>query len=179
MARWIKKYQTESERRTAWAEAMRRTMTTHGATRGGRTPEYTAWRNLVNRCTQPSSSRWSRYGGRGIVVCDRWLGDDGFANFMIDMGPRPSSDHSIDRRNTNGDYTPENCRWATRTQQHETSSTTKVNALGVILICALKGRRIPTRFLGPAFGIQQITVYVIAKRLSSSLQFLAEGKHYG
>lgn len=81
------------------------------------TPEYSAWANLKQRCINESCEAYPDYGGRQIEVCDRWKGPDGFVNFYADMGPRPSPKHSIDRIENDDDYTPENCRWATRSQQ--------------------------------------------------------------
>lgn len=77
--------------------------------------EYAAWRDLIRRCTDTSNKSWSGYGGRGIKVCERWL--NSFANFIADMGRKPSREFSIDRINNDGDYEPENCRWATMKQQ--------------------------------------------------------------
>src|SRR5262249_28856887 len=65
---------------------------------------------IKQRCQNPNNPDYSDYGGRGIAVCARW---QSFENFLSDMGPRPSSNHSIDRKNTNGNYEPDNCRWAT------------------------------------------------------------------
>lgn len=79
------------------------------------TPEYYAWENMIARCNYKSYKNYSDYGGRGIKVCDRWR--NSFNNFYEDMGKRPSSKHSLDRKNTNGDYSPDNCRWATSTEQ--------------------------------------------------------------
>lgn len=79
-------------------------------------PEYTSWAGMKTRCNNPNSSHPKDYGGRGIRVCGRWL--NSYANFIADMGPRPTPAHSLDRYpNNDGDYEPTNCRWATWAQQ--------------------------------------------------------------
>mgnify|MGYP001604335572 FL=1 len=87
--------------------------------RGGRYAhprEYAAWNQAIQRCTNSKLNNYYRYGGRGITVCERWL--HSFDNFFADMGPRPSSAHSIDRYpNRSGNYEPSNCRWATLDEQ--------------------------------------------------------------
>ncbi len=89
--------------------------TTHGQTAGGYTPEYRSWLHLRNRCYNQNVPEFKHYGGRGITVCDRWLNN--FEAFFKDMGKRPSSKHTIDRRDNDGNYEPGNCRWATQTTQ--------------------------------------------------------------
>ena len=76
--------------------------------------EYNIWRGMKQRCLNPKDTSYTQYGGRGIRVCDRWLV---FENFFADMGKRPGPEYSIDRRDTNGDYEPGNCRWATAVEQ--------------------------------------------------------------
>lgn len=87
----------------------------HGhASNGRETPEYKAWKNMRRRCENPNHPRYKDWGGRGIKVCERW---HDFRNFYADMGPKPGPEFSLDRKNNNGNYEPENCRWATRSQQ--------------------------------------------------------------
>lgn len=81
-----------------------------------RSTEYVTWVTMRQRCNNPNHHKYPRYGGRGVVVCERW---NEFANFLTDMGPKPSPKHSIDRYpNPAGNYEPGNCRWATATEQN-------------------------------------------------------------
>jgi hypothetical protein len=103
---------------------------THGSSGLHKGTGYTAWLGMKQRCCNPKSSHYSRYGGRGILVCERWL--HCFENFIADMGPRPSPRHSIERIDNNGNYCPENCKWATPVEQsNNTSACVLVTAFGV------------------------------------------------
>lgn len=84
----------------------------HGATCGRRkTPEYESWRGMHQRCRNPNQPSWKYYGGKGIRVCERWSGPDGFSNFLADMGSRPPGT-SLDRVDSAAHYEPGNCRWS-------------------------------------------------------------------
>lgn len=98
---------------------------THGQTN---TAEFRIWMGMKARCKYACVPAFDHYGGRGIKVCDRWL--ESFESFLADMGPRPSTDHSIDRINVDGDYEPGNCRWATRSEQSINRRCTKKLTVG-------------------------------------------------
>jgi hypothetical protein len=90
--------------------------TKHGHKTGKfRSPEYRTWCNMKIRCYNQKHPRYKIYGARGIKVCDRWL--NSFTNFLSDVGIKPGPEYSIDRIDVNGDYEPNNVRWATAKQQ--------------------------------------------------------------
>jgi len=87
------------------------------------TAEYHIWSGMRERCYNPNKRMFKNYGGRGISVCDRWL--HSFENFYVDMGNRPSTNHSIDRIDNDGNYTHENCKWSTRFEQADNTRLLK------------------------------------------------------
>lgn len=90
----------------------------HGHCRGGsKSSTHHSWDAMIASCTRPSSKGWLYYGARGITVCARWQGADGFAHFLADMGERPPG-RVLARIDLDGDFTPENCRWTTRKAQY-------------------------------------------------------------
>jgi hypothetical protein len=88
---------------------------THGEAYKNKTKEYMIWASMKGRCLCATNKAYKDYGGRGIMICDRWLR---YENFLSDMGRSPGKDYSIDRKDNDGNYEPSNCFWATRTHQN-------------------------------------------------------------
>ena len=89
-----------------------------------KTRVYSIWRNMINRCTLESSTRYANYGGRGIFVCERWL--ESFEAFYADMGEPPSEHHTIERLDSNGPYTLSNCTWAVQEVQQNNRTNNRL-----------------------------------------------------
>lgn len=124
-------------------------------------PEYKVWKGLNDRCRNKNHKLYHRYGGRGIVVCNRWVCS--FVNFFNDIGPRPTPKHQIDRIDNDGNYEPKNCRWVTREENVQNSSSAKLKINDVKKIRNLYGKY-NYREIGEMFGVTKTTIIDIVKR---------------
>lgn len=129
---------------------------THGLTK---TPEYRSWAAMKTRCLNTGNHAYKLYGGRGITICSQWL--NSFETFLRDMGPRPTAKHSLDRIDTNGNYEPENCRWATTSEQGRNRRKVK---LGMEMAKAVRtlssvGWKAPD--LAIVLGVSESTIYLV------------------
>lgn len=126
-----------------------------------RTKVYQAWSAMLRRCNNPKTAHFSRYGGRGIKVCERW--QNSFVNFLEDMGQPPSAEHSIDRINGDGDYEPGNCRWATRKEQAQNNKRIK--------LIEYRGRTLGISDWATVLGVRRATLHNRLKRMSVAEAF--------
>ncbi len=97
----------------------------------GRTPTYISYGHMKNRCYNPNYKGFNNYGGRGIKVCDRWLGVGGYINFLKDMGERPNG-LTLDRIDNDKGYSPDNCKWATMKEQQNNRRNNIVRAVVLV-----------------------------------------------
>jgi hypothetical protein len=105
-------------------EQVRRSCKTHGHKPKGGSPSstYISWNSLKSRCLNPNNKHFKDYGGKGVTICDRWQGEQGFQNFLEDMGPRPVGT-SLGRKGDIGNYNKSNCSWQTSAEQVSKSPT--------------------------------------------------------
>ncbi len=132
---------------------------THGK---WKTPTYMSWHGLKGRCLVKSNGCYERYGGRGIKVCERWLGRHGFENFLADMGERPPG-MSIDRIDVNGNYEPSNCRWANDTDQRRNTRATVLESHQPAEIRRMASLGLKHREIASQFGINREIVSKIVR----------------
>lgn len=112
--------------------------TTHGHSND---PTYYSWRAMLKRCNNEKHVAYKNYGGRGITVCHRW--QDSFVSFLTDMGERPSLQFSIDRIDSDGNYEPGNCRWATSdSQSRNRRNNVRLTLNGVTMTAAEWARKV-------------------------------------
>ncbi len=136
----------------------------HGHARTGKaTKTWFVWQSMLARCTSETHRYYSSYGGRGIQVCDRWRGKDGFANFLADMGDKPAG-MSIDRIDNDGNYEPGNCRWASATTQGRNRRNTKLTYELAEAVRSMCRQGAVKADIARAFGIAQSTVRAIELR---------------
>lgn len=109
---------------------------------------YSAWFGMNQRCFNKKNKQYANYGGRGIRVVERWWI---FENFVADMGEPPSHVYSLDRKDNNGNYKPDNCRWATQTEQNLNKRLSRTNTSGAVGVTWLKSRS-KWRAEGEAYG---------------------------
>lgn len=119
-------------------------------------PEYRVWAQMKDRCHNEKCKSYFRYGGRGITVCDRWR--DSYAAFLADMGRRPSPKHSIDRIDNERGYEPENCRWATSTEQMRNRRGTKLNSEAVKVIRFMDAKGTDPALLARLHGVCEAAI---------------------
>lgn len=121
---------------------------------------YSTWRNIKTRCYNKNTHNYKNYGGRGIVMCDRWL--NSFSNFYEDMGDKPSSKYSIDRIDNDKGYSKENCRWASSKDQARNRSNN--------LILKYNGESMAAFDWCKRLGIRNQTLWIRLNRLGWSLE---------
>lgn len=121
-------------------------------------PEYTRYANMIDRCYNKKNKNYERYGGRGIRVCDRWREEcTGVLNFSKDMGPCPEG-YSLDRVDVDGDYCPDNCRWATYSTQAYNKKKVSSNKTGRTGVCKVKSGKSDRYRAYISHGGKQITL---------------------
>ena len=118
-------------------------------------PEYMAWRNMIYRCKCPTCPKYRYYGGRNIMVCDEWHDS---IQFLLDIGPRPTSDHELDRINNDEGYNPDNCDWVLKVENMRHCSSVKLDMDKAEEIRNLYGEGVGSSELAQIYGVHRGTI---------------------
>lgn len=144
---------------------MRARKTKHGLSAS---PEYNTWRHMKRRCKNPNDKRYDDYGGRGIAVCSEW---ESFENFYADMGPKPTPNHSIERKDNNGPYCKDNCIWATPEEQNNNQRSNRfITYEGITLTVAQWSHKLGMSYktlhdrLTYGWSIEKVLFHPVRKR---------------
>lgn len=142
---------------------------THGMSKH---PAYAVWSSMVDRCRLPTHQAWHNYGARGICVCARW--QEGFENFWADMGPTYQQGLTLERRNNEGNYEPDNCYWATWTAQNRNKrNSVRLDGIPVVEIAEQQGLSRSTAYFRHQRG--RLTLSTAAPDIASSSGHKAAG----
>lgn len=140
----------------------RKELEMHGMTAA---PEYKVWCDMKSRCYNVNVRAYNRYGGRGIMVCNRWL--NSFEAFYTDMGPKPFLKAQLDRKKNDGNYCRRNCRWVTSAQNGQNRETNKMDAKKVKVIRGkYKLGGVSQKELSIDYGVAVITIFNIIHYIS-------------
>ena len=121
-------------------------------------PEYIAWCSMKARCDNPNNTDFKNWGGRGIAYCARWKE---FPNFLADMGRKPTSRHTLGRRNNDGNYEPGNCQWELRTIQGQNRRGVRLTMDKAKEIRSLYHQGVGGYVIADRFGVNYRTIYDI------------------
>jgi DNA-binding XRE family transcriptional regulator len=124
------------------------------------TPTHASWTSMRQRCLNSNAPKYHLYGGRGVTISDRWLGEHGMSNFLADMGERPAGT-SLDRIDPEGNYEPGNCRWATPIEQRRNRRDVKLTQADVDWIRS--GTGLTQREMAERLGINPSAVSRIVR----------------
>jgi hypothetical protein len=145
------------------AETAKERLQTHGQSRS---PLYGRYRGMIRRCYDEAYKAYPNYGGRGIRICSRWLGPHGFTNFATDMGD-PAAGMTLERKDNDGPYSPDNCIWATRAMQRRNNRH--------LIIVEIAGRRQCLKDWVKELGLKYTTVLARMRRGDTAQEAINKG----
>lgn len=135
--------------------------------KGAKSPTYVSWEGMKQRCLNPKHKSFHRYGGLGVVICDKWLK---FEGFLEDMGEKPVGDWAISRKGDAGNYEPGNCDWKTKSENNSESSrgerhrAAKLKESDIKPIFELRKQGLLQREIAERFGVRPCSISAVLNR---------------